>query len=336
MNTTSDSPKDTAVVAPPSVTKGADELCTDWGPQFLSCASVYYRNLVEKRGTVAALADMKSRYDSDGRVKGECHQLTHIVGRAAAAKYDRASEAFAHGDSLCWSGYYHGVMEGIVQRSGKSSLTSSVLDGICSDIPGKERFSFDYYNCVHGLGHGIMNLRANNVFESLDNCDALTGGWEQSSCAGGVYMENVIADGREHSSAYLHPDDPLYPCNASPEKHRTTCYLMQTSYMLKITGNDFAKVFDLCLGAGEAYLDICYQSLGRDASGQSVSDVARTKATCMLGNDYRARSNCLVGAVKDFISYHHGDTQARALCSALDPELQPVCTSTADSYVQVL
>jgi len=107
---------------------------------------------------------------------------------------------------------------------------------------------------------------------------------------------------------------------------------MQTSYMLKLKGGDFAKVFALCGTVGEKYADTCYQSLGRDASGWTTSDPIRTKDYCLLGLDKRAQSNCIVGAVKDLISYFHSDIQAKVFCNLLDEDLKNICLDTGKNY----
>lgn len=148
-------------------------------------------------------------------------------------------------------------------------------------------------------------------------------------------MENIIADEINHFSKYLKTDDPLYPCNAVDEKYKNTCYLMQTSRMLALVGYDFAKVFDLCSMIGEPHVNTCYQSLGRDASGKTVSDIEKTKSNCLLGKDFRQQSNCVIGAVKDFISYHHSDVEAKKLCASLPRELKETCYSVATNYYRI-
>jgi hypothetical protein len=223
------------------------------------------------------------------------------------------------------------VMETIIKGIGVDALSKKMND-ICSDVPGKSSYSFSYYNCVHGLGHGVMLIYTNDVLASLAACGDLTGSWERSSCAGGVFMENIMIESRGGQSQFLKKDDPLYPCDASPTEYKTPCYLMQTSHMLVAAGDDFAKVFAQCGTTEEAYRATCYQSLGRDASGRTVSDAPRTKATCMLGGDAFARENCVIGAVKDFVSYFHSDVQAKVFCASLSPELEKVCSSTAQSY----
>jgi hypothetical protein len=43
----------------------------------------------------------------------------------------------------------------------------------------------------------------------------------------------------------------------------------------------------------------------------------------MLGKDYTQQSECLVGAVKDFVSYYHNDEKAKQLCESLSDPGQP-------------
>jgi hypothetical protein len=178
-----------------------------------------------------------------------------------------------------------------------------------------------------------MAITDDQLFQSLNYCDSLKGDWEQQSCAGGVYMENVIADGLNHVTNYLDPKRPLYPCSDSPDKYKNTCYLMQTSYMLKINGGDFDMTFRWCRDAGE-FKETCDQSLGRDASGRSVSDGPKTKDICMKGKDFGEIGNCVIGAVKDFISYFHSDKQATAFCNLFDDPVKKICTDTMHSYYQ--
>jgi len=295
------------------------------------CYEPHYQKLVEQGGSKLAFQDLKARYDKNDYVKSQCHPITHVIGQEASKYYKTVSEAFTSGDSFCWSGYYHGVMEGFIARVGRKNLPTQ-MDSICKDVPGKKSYSFDYYNCVHGLGHGVMEISQDELFDSLKMCDYLTGQWERQSCWSGVYMENVIVDGKNHFSKFLRPAEPLYPCNAVEDQYKNTCYMMQSSYMLKVTKYDFAKVFALCRQVGYAYTATCFQSIGRDASGSTVSNTEKTKALCLLGKDFTEQSNCLIGAVKDFISYYHSDTQARGLCHMMPETFSASCQSTVVSY----
>jgi len=299
------------------------------------CYEKYYGDIVAGQGVKAAFDDLKTRYETSAYIKAQCHPIAHVIGRAAINKYPTVSAAYAQGDPFCWSGYYHGALEGVIAKMGRKNVPNQ-LNTICQDIEGKERYSFDYFNCVHGLGHGLMAFTNTELPDSLKLCDNLEGSWEKRSCYGGVFMENVIVDNKNHVTKYLRPEEPLYPCNAIDDAYKNDCYLMQTSYMLKVTNNDFQKVFDLCSTVGEIYTATCYQSLGRDASGQNSSNAEITKARCMLGRDKDQRLNCVVGAVKDFISYFHAIEQANVFCNSLDGELKETCLSVGAAYYKAL
>jgi len=294
----------------------------------LECYGQRYRSLVAGQGVAEAFADLKAGYGSDPEMQRLCHAITHAIGQAAVAKYGEVAEAFRHGDNACGSGYYHGVMQGFALARGRTNLLSD-LDAVCAGVPGKERKSLDYFNCVHGLGHAIMAVRADELFDALQDCDALTGSMERNACVNGVFMENLIVDGAHggHYSKYLKPSEPLYPCTAVADKYKAECFDMQTSYALGVVQGDFAKVFALCAGVGTPFRKNCYQSLGRDAATVSRDQVPATVATCKLGVDHEQRSYCVLGAVLDFVYYYHSDVQAKALCAGVDPDLQEGCRS---------
>lgn len=297
------------------------------------CYRSYFAAATDLSGPSTALASLKALYARKPVVVANCHQLTHIIGNTAFQRIGDVNDAFREGDAFCWSGYYHGVIEEAVRTTGEAEVTRHLND-YCADIPGKERYSFDYYNCVHGLGHGLMAMTDNELFDSLALCDTLLGDWERRSCQGGVFMENVMADLRKHGDTkFLDPARPLYPCTDVEERYKEQCYLMQTSYALSVVPDgDFRAVFSLCQETPIPYDAICAQSLGRDASGQTASDPVRTWERCALAPTERMLENCIEGAVKDIISYFHDNKTALIFCSLAPEPHRSTCESTAAEY----
>jgi hypothetical protein len=299
------------------------------------CWRKHVEVLTREFGPRAAIGALRAQYNAKNPVVyGQCHQLTHAVGNTVAEMYPDITDAFGLGDSFCWSGYYHGVVEIAAAKLGKEGFVAKANE-LCANIPGKNEYSFDYYNCVHGVGHALMAMTRNELFESLELCNSLSGSWEQRSCWGGVYMENVMADQREHKTKYLKTDDLMYPCTAVDGKYKEECYKMQTSYALTQTGYDFSKIFSLCNGVEEPFRNTCAESAGRDASGSTVSDVTRTTAICALAEDDTQQKHCIYGAVRDFISYHHSDTEAAKLCRAVPSRFFDACDSTRITYYSI-
>lgn len=317
--------------------------CTDQsGLAADKCFEAYFLEKSKKDGPEAAFAELKVLYERSADAKAYCHPLSHVIGHGAVVRYPDVNQAYEHGDDFCWSGYYHGVMEEIMEKIGMNNL-SEKLDTICAKMPGKASYSFQYYNCVHGMGHGLMDVMGDKLIPSLKMCDNLTGSWEQQSCYSGIFMQNIINDGLEFHKADLKPSDTVYPCTVVDQKYKEVCYLMQTSYMLKINNYNFKETFDICFKVDKGFEITCYRSLGRDASGSTVSDIAQTRTNCLFGSDYTQQSECFVGAVKDFVSYYHSDVKAKQLCATLNDSKQSAqaiegekmadyCTQTVVDY----
>jgi hypothetical protein len=312
-----------------------------------SCYQMRYENLVYNSGVEAAFADLKDEFAKEKFVQASCHELTHGIGRAAAELYGDVASTYSRGDDFCGSGYYHGALETIVANIGADNILDEA-DNICADPREQQNQSLNHRNCAHGLGHGFMGLYQNEVFESLEACDALSDEWEREQCSGGVFMENVIdEDNPSNPSKYLKADQPFYPCTEVKTEYKSPCYARQTNYVLKKQGEDFAKVFDLCGKVEEDFREICYVGLGNNAvirstrddtaegdqadeaqadegsradEGAQADDGAQTEfihGVCMLGQTTEAQSKCLVGAVRQLIFFYDGDVQAKALCESI-------------------
>jgi hypothetical protein len=304
-----------------------------------ACYQEHYRDLVGDSGVEAAFAELKDEHEENEFVKSNCHQMTHVIGRAAAELYGGISGAYVRGDNFCFAGYYHGAMEAVVAKIGADRILEEA-GTICAERGEQGRYSFYHYNCVHGLGHGFMGVLDNELFESLYACDALADGWERDHCYGGVFMENIMTDeSPDRPSKFLEAGRPLYPCTDVESKYKTRCYQVQAAYALRTQNRDFVKAFVLCGGTEADFRPACYEGLGREADGQSikqgVATVAKPEFTgerCMLGEDHEARSNCVKGAVKHSISYYQSDEQAKALCESLSAGLRSACIKTAERF----
>jgi hypothetical protein len=307
--------------------------CSGANADQFSCWQKRYNAMVAEDSPEAAMKEFRTNYDQIPYVKSNCHQIAHVIGRAAAKKYPTLAETYQHGDDFCASGYYHGAIETVAQEIGADKIVSQV-NNICAEFMRSEPYKLKHFNCVHGLGHGLMAVQNGELFTSLKTCDNLEGQWQQESCDAGVFMENVMNEINvgKHSS-YLKKDDPLYPCTAVEARYLAPCYLMQTSHALIVRNYDYAKVFGDCSTVPAPNDDICYQSLGRDVSGLNLNDQAKTIELCNLGQTTAAKDNCFIGAVKDFVWHFHDIQPGLKLCSAIgDRTLAASCKQTAETY----
>jgi hypothetical protein len=111
----------------------AVSMCSGESADDFSCYKEYLTEAVKADSPEVAFKTLKVEYEHNAYVKSQCHQLTHVIGQQASKKYPDVGSAYEHGDSFCWSGYYHGVMQGIAAKVGFDNLKSQA-NNICSSV----------------------------------------------------------------------------------------------------------------------------------------------------------------------------------------------------------
>jgi hypothetical protein len=324
-----------AAIAVPVVLASGGESgpCAGGKAEDYACWEEYFGSVVQEQGGDAALVELAAQRDVNPYVLSNCHTLAHGVGRAALAFYGTINEASKYGDGTCWSGYFHGMYEQYMKRFDDQELLTAIPT-IC-ERPPDDPYAFDYYNCLHGIGHGVTIRFDNDPFPALKYCDAFGEDWERTNCHTGVFMQNIVVDRQLHQSVRLNPDDPVYPCNAVDEKYKKACYLTQTSYILRVHDYDYEKGFEVCDGIEADYVSTCYISMGRDISGNSHREAEKVLERCSLG-DPEFQEWCYVGAARNAVFHDHGRANADALCAIVAARYRESCESQVQSAVDSL
>ena len=298
------------------------------------CWEQAFGNISYYEGPKTALRLFADAIASDPAIESDCHRIAHNIGSAALARYKNdVGHAFAEGAATCWSGYYHGILErALVDVHSKNQLVS-VARSLCS---GKTVHSttFLYYQCVHGIGHGLMIHTGLDLMASLRVCEQLLTSWDQTSCDGGVFMENFGTSYGVRSS-YLRDNDPVYPCNAIAERHKLYCYLQVTDRMLELSGYDWDVTARECGTVELNWRGTCFQSYGRSASGFSRRNLPLLLSICQIAAK-EWRSDCVFGAVRDIVSQDAGGDRAARYCRAVAPSLRERCVGGAGTILFTL
>ena len=302
--------------------------------QTFGCYQAGFRALVTAQDPGVALDKLDALSKTDSYVLRTCHPLAHEIGHLAFAKYKTVQAAEGYARETCWSGFHHGVMESYISQFNDGQLRDR-MNGICKQEAGHP-YSLAYYNCWHGLGHGLTIRFTQRVFKSLDFCDYVTKSWERQSCYSGVFMQNIVADGSGmHKAVDLKASDPIYPCNAVTKEQKPSCYLMQTSYVLKVKSWNLPAAFRVCDGVEGGYVATCYRSMGRDISGAALLDPAKVVTQCAEGaNAYRAE--CIAGAAANAVYDRHERGMADALCKRVRKADRAACRSATEQAVATL
>ena len=218
--------------------------------------------------------------ESEGGYSIDCHTEAHEVGRTAYLLF--GAESYGSGDASCHSGYYHGVMETFIADVGTEDLTTKII-ALCDAFDT----NFGTFECLHGIGHGLMAYESYDLIASLEGCEELDTVYEQRSCYGGAFMENIVAGQGNgaiegHETEWIDRTRPHFPCDSIGDSSDRIieCYKMQTSWMLEVYGYDYERVVSECGNVDEQYRRHCYVSFGRDMAGLSLRDPHKMIQTC--------------------------------------------------------
>ncbi len=291
-------------------------------PDKFDCYAVNFASYMQTNGGKKTLELLDSLQKAGGYAQSNCHPLTHKIGNIALHVYGSVPKAVPEYIPVCASGYYHGLLEEYLATA--TSYEKGVAE-VCG-TPQTQSY-FNWFQCTHGLGHGVMQFRDNEVPQALQDCDMVDpANQAREICYAGVFMENVTTDQKTgHPAKYIKPEDPLYPCNFVDDKYRSACYFLASSQILKINGWNFSETFKACDKAEEKYQYLCFQSTGRDVSGSTLRNNDRVKELCLMGTTDFAQTECYFGAVRDYINDNGQFDRAIGLCNFIDPKFADRC-----------
>jgi len=258
----------------------------------------------------------------------DCHQQAHQIGKTAYNFW--GPQVFREGDPSCHSGFYHGAMEAFLTTRGTDNLAEDIPE-LCDTF----ETSFGQFECLHGVGHGVLAYVNYDLPLAIKTCQDLNNGFATNSCYGGMFMENIVsAQGYGaipgHTTDWV-SKDPHFPCNAIDQNPSVQyqCYLMQTSWMLDLFEWDYSQVVTECLNAPSEYISTCFQSFGRDAAWYAYRDTGSALSLCnTVPQQYY--DYCVEGAFHVIVDFwgEKLDTQALKLCQKIkDQASQRTCMS---------
>jgi hypothetical protein len=160
-------------------------------------------SLIDQAGIAKSMEVLDTLVNVDSDVRANAHALAHGLGISAYRTPETLAATFAGCPPTQMSGCYHGVIQGyfLALASQGRSIGTAEMDGLCD--PHKSS-TFLYFQCAHGMGHGLMAVHDNHLPMSLEACDAATEDFIRNSCYGGVFMENIVQVTHPHHTAAGH------------------------------------------------------------------------------------------------------------------------------------
>jgi hypothetical protein len=322
------------------------------GHQRRECYEDSLLQMVRQGQIRLAISTLAVLGEQDSHIKKFGHDYSHVIGINAWTPGKDIGSTYAQCTELFQSGCYHGVIQAVLAYQGTDSARVVAL---CGQTPEINASAWLRFQCVHGLGHGLLQTYTMNLPRALHGCDMLGNAWDAESCYGGAFMEFIVGGrGQSHhvtvgtdSSKTANPDDhstmdhgggappgaadtfppfkvrepgdPLYPCSVLADRYQRACYQMQAGLIVERTGLDFARVATVCEGAQPRMRPVCYQGIGTYVSGVTTREPAEAIRLCSMGS-VRYRSWCFVGVVKNFIDVTARAEDGIAFCRRLGPE----------------
>ena len=297
-----------------------------------------------------------SRRDTETQKYG--HDLTHVIGINAWTPDEAVGPVYDSCTGLFQSGCYHGVVQAYLDAKGTDSAT---VFGLCNQINSAATNAWLRFQCVHGIGLGLVNNMAMHLPKALAGCDWLVREWDATSCYGGAFMEFIVAargqshhphkrsaaeghDHGDHDMSVMAEDsfparnraDPLYPCSVLAPRYQSACYGMQAGIIIEIVGPDFGKIAKACDQAPLGMRPACYQGVGTYVSGYVVRNQAKAIDQCQKGSPaYQAW--CFVGVVKNLIDVTALPEDGLTFCARLtDRAMAVACYHAIGEQIGIL
>jgi hypothetical protein len=294
---------------------------------------------LQERGLGVAMDSLVREAARDSVVLRGGHQLAHALGRRSLTLNHGDPAVIAECRPEFGAGCFHGVVEAYLNASG--GIDMAVLERMCTGAGGKKGPGA-VYECMHGLGHGVVGVLGLDYARALGYCDSLSRPRFDTSCQEGVFMEAIDEAIAHGAQAHAHhgqmgaggprmhvmAGDPYSPCAGMSDAHADSCWIFQGFLILRQTRFDPAAALRLCDAAPAGRAPRCYQSIGHQLTGLLQRDDAWTLGQCAKGRPGLA-DQCAAGATLALNAIDWTGARSARFCGAAPAAWKPTCYAAA-------
>jgi len=284
---------------------------------------------LQERGLSAALDSLERKAAADSLVLRAGHQLAHALGRHAFSAMPGGLGVIAQCRAVFASGCYHGVVEAALAV--RDRIDVAELEGMCA-AAGNAGSLRAVYECMHGLGHGLLAAVELDVPKALQYCDSLSSPRFSTACHQGAFMEAItlgLAGSGGHHHAHhgaiaIDPADPYSPCRGFDDPYADSCWLFQGFVILRSVGFDPGRALRVCDGAPGGRAGRCYESVGHQLAGLFQRGNDWIIAQCASGRAELA-PHCSAGAALALAALDWSGKRVREFCAGLPEAWRDAC-----------
>jgi hypothetical protein len=302
--------------------------------------------VMREQGVSAGLAMSVEHIERDSEFRTACHIMMHRMGRNHAGR-TTIEKMLAEPPNRCLDGFLHGLLEARVAQAGDGAAV-----GLARVCERGERLELQR-TCVHGLGHGLVRARSNDLPTALDDCAAVGDAAAGRTCASGAFMEDQIAaageDGASREGARASKDDPLAICRGVRSDMQATCRAWAVQLVPERDRLDF------CADQPRSTHERCYMGMGaisvsapRKLCGAepacwrgagftfALEKTVAVPEQCGLATTPATREACVEGAAHLRSVRTPGTTDPARLCASAPTDLRAACLTGAARHDEPL
>ena len=326
---------------PDSVAAWALKGCRNLLGTNAGCVERALLTVLDAAGVAKAMAALDVLVERDGTVRRESHGTAHSLGIHAYKSPETVAETFAACPPTQMSGCYHGVVQGYflaVARQG--GVTQESIDALCE--PHRST-GFLFFQCGHGMGHGVMAVAAHHLPRALELCDRAKDPFIRESCYGGAFMENIVAFTHPHHTAEAHASvggagEDEHAAHGdrghgehAPEGGEHAAHgdghqgHGETAAAEKWKPLDPSEPLYPCTVVAEKYWSACYMNQTSAVLYMKLGDVGATAGQCRKAPE-RMRATCFRSLGRDVTALaERGHARSAELCARAGAEGQAWC-----------
>jgi len=225
-----------------------------------------------------------------------------------------------------------------IQKFNNIPINDIDIHEICSKFKDDTSF-INRWQCLHGLGHGLIDIYDYDTQAAVSRCDEFEPGLEQISCAKGIFMQNTL-HWIETEQGDFDEIDLYYPCNASPSKYMPACYHYHINYMAIKSGGiqiQTYDAFDICDKISpEEMIKYCYYGLGGELHNRALADWDRALFLCQQGDRQDLHSNCVEGMLMILVNGNTDPSLGFSFCEGLPIKYKQTCYNGLGKWITML
>lgn len=289
---------------------------------------------MSRQVVLGTFSDLALLYDKTGY---DCHHKAHHLGMWLYGYATNVKEAISYANLLCGGAIFHGIFQSYFMT--ESDIPNVDKDRIkiadlCPISQDNNKWVHER-DCIHGIGHGLVQLYNYNTTAAVDRCNQFAPQWVQSACSRGVFMENnerYIETGEGN----FDKNDIYFPCNITTEKFAPQCYYYHAMYLLEENDYNHTIAFSKCDGISPDKLaKYCYQGLGRALSHLVYTEPEKAIAGCYLGSQSNYHDDCWIGMLRTALKADSKPDVGFKFCSLSSPDFKQECYRIVGMWIKM-